>query len=115
MGTPVPFFVVLILGLTGVLPVRPLVGAAGQEISALLVLSIAVAVTSIPVITRIFYDLRILHTRFASLILGAAVLEDIILWAVLAIATALASTARWPASRWPGRWACTWRPRWPTP
>ena len=93
VGTPVPFFVVLILGLTGVLPVRPLVGAAGQEISALLVLSIAVAVTSIPVISRIFYDLRILHTRFASLILGAAVLEDIILWAVLAIATALASTA----------------------
>jgi Kef-type K+ transport system membrane component KefB len=57
------------------------------------VLAIAVAVTSIPVISRIFHDLGILHTRFASLVLGAAILEDIALWAVLAIATALAASA----------------------
>jgi Kef-type K+ transport system membrane component KefB len=56
-----------------------------------LVLAIAVAVTSIPVISKIFYDLGILHTRFASLVLGAAVLEDIMLWGVLAVATAVAS------------------------
>lgn len=93
VGTPVPFFIVLILGLFSILPIDPLVGEAGQKTSALLILSIAVAVTSIPVISRIFYDLKILHTRFASLILGAAVLEDIILWAVLAIATAIAHTA----------------------
>jgi Kef-type K+ transport system membrane component KefB len=93
IGTPLPFFVVLFLGLGSILPIDPLVGAAGQKTSALLILSISVAVTSIPVISRIFYDLKILHTRFASLILGAAVLEDIILWAVLAIATAIANTA----------------------
>jgi Kef-type K+ transport system membrane component KefB len=93
IGTPVPFFLVLALGLFSILPIEPLVGSAGQKTSALLILSIAVAVTSIPIISRIFYDLKILHTRFASLILGAAVLEDIILWAVLAIATAIANTA----------------------
>jgi Kef-type K+ transport system membrane component KefB len=93
IGTPLPFFLVLALGLSSLLPIEPIVGAAGQQSSALLVLSIAVAVTSIPVISRIFYDLRILHTRFASLILGSAVLEDIILWAVLAVATAIASSA----------------------
>ena len=93
VGTPLPFFFVLGLGLAGFLPLQALVGTAGQETSALLVLAIAVAVTSIPVISRIFYDLRILHTRFASLILGSAVLEDIILWGVLAIATALATSA----------------------
>jgi Kef-type K+ transport system membrane component KefB len=93
IGTPVPFFLVLALGLFSILPIDPLVGAAGQKTSALLILSIAVAVTSIPIISRIFYDLKILHTRFASLILGAAVFEDIILWAVLAIATAIANTA----------------------
>jgi K+:H+ antiporter len=48
-------------------------------------------VTSIPVISRIFQDLGILHTRFASLILGTAMLEDVGLWAVLAIATALST------------------------
>ena len=92
IGTPLPFFLVLFLGLANVLPIDPLVGPQGHRISALLILAIAVAVTSIPVISRIFYDLKILHTRFASLILGAAVLEDIILWVVLAVATALAGT-----------------------
>jgi Kef-type K+ transport system membrane component KefB len=93
IGTPLPFFLVMGLGLGGLIPLHAMVGSAGQELSVLLVLAIAVAVTSIPVISRIFYDLRILHTRFASLILGSAVLEDIILWGVLAIATALASSA----------------------
>lgn len=93
IGTPLPFFLVLFLGLLSVVPIEPLVGSAGQKTSALLILSIAVAVTSIPIISRIFYDLKILHTRFASLILGAAVLEDIVLWGVLAIATAIADTA----------------------
>jgi Kef-type K+ transport system membrane component KefB len=93
VGTPLPFLLVLILGLNDMLPLRALVGTAGELHSTLLVLAIAVAVTSIPVISRIFYDLKILHTRFAALILGSAVLEDIILWGVLAIATALASSA----------------------
>jgi Kef-type K+ transport system membrane component KefB len=93
VGTPIPFFLVLALGLFSILPIEPLVGSAGQKVSALLILSIAVAVTSIPIISRIFYDLKILHTRFASLILGAALLEDIILWGVLAIATAIANSA----------------------
>ena len=62
----------------------------------MLVVSIAMAVTSIPVISKILYDLKILHTRFARLVLGVAVIEDIILWAVLAIATALAQSGSVP-------------------
>ena len=93
VGTPIPFFIVLFLGLSGWLPLDELTGEAGQPTSTLLVLAIAVAVTSIPVISRIFYDLGILHTRFASLLLGSAVIEDIILWAVLAVATTFAATA----------------------
>jgi Kef-type K+ transport system membrane component KefB len=53
-------------------------------------------VTSIPVISRIFFDLKVLHTRFARLVLGVAVLEDIVLWAVLAAATAMAESAGLP-------------------
>src|SRR5205807_5306886 len=37
-----------------------------------------------------FADLKILHTRFARLVLGVAVLEDIVLWLALAVATAMA-------------------------
>jgi Kef-type K+ transport system membrane component KefB len=61
-----------------------------------LVLAIAVAVTSIPVISKILHDLNILHTRFARLVLGVAVLEDIGLWAVLALATALSKSGAVP-------------------
>ncbi len=92
IGTPLPFFLVLGLGLAALLPLKAITGTAGQETSALLVLAIAVSVTSIPVISRIFQDLGIIHTRFASIILGSAVLEDIILWAVLAVATSLVKT-----------------------
>src|SRR5206468_10652206 len=49
-----------------------------------------VAVTSVPVVSKIFADLKILHTRFARLVLGVAVLEDIVLWLALAVATVMA-------------------------
>lgn len=90
VGTGLPF----ILGLLAApwLPLDWLMGPARQHSSLVLVIGIAIAVTSIPVISRIFYDLRILHTRFSRLVLGVAVLEDIVLWAVLGIATALAKS-----------------------
>src|SRR5256886_3737972 len=88
MGTVLPFIVALLV--VPLFPVQELMGVANQRNSLILVIGIAVAVTSIPVISRIFYDLKILHTRFARLVLGVAVLEDIVLWAVLAMATALA-------------------------
>jgi Kef-type K+ transport system membrane component KefB len=67
-------------------------GTAGSETAVVLVFATAAAVTSIPVITKIFADLGILHTRFASLQLGSAVLEDIGLWGVLSIASAIAAS-----------------------
>lgn len=85
------FLLILALGFAGMLPLAPLTGPKGTATATLLIVAIAVAVTSIPVISRIFWDLHIMHTRFVSLILGCAVIEDIALWAVLAIATALAA------------------------
>jgi Kef-type K+ transport system membrane component KefB len=58
-----------------------------------IVLAVGVAVTSVPVVSKIFADLKILHTRFARLVLGVAVLEDIVLWLALAVATATAGKA----------------------
>jgi Kef-type K+ transport system membrane component KefB len=90
VGTGLPFLLTLLalpfLSLDG------LMGPARQRTSLSLVIGIAVAVTSIPVISKIFFDLKILHTRFARLVLGVAVIEDILLWAVLAVATALAKS-----------------------
>jgi Kef-type K+ transport system membrane component KefB len=90
VGTGTPFLVALLLGST--LNLGMISGPRGNRFSLIIVLAIAVAVTSIPVIARIFADLKILHTRFARLVLGVAVLEDIALWAALAIATAMAGT-----------------------
>jgi Kef-type K+ transport system membrane component KefB len=51
-----------------------------------------VAITSIPVISKIFMDLGILNTSFAKIVLATATLHDVILWVALAIATGLVST-----------------------
>src|SRR4051812_37991203 len=94
-GTGIPF-VAAIAVCWKLLPasvLQPFMGASQSRMALVLVMGIAVAVTSIPVISRIFFDLNILHTRFARLVLGVAVVEDIALWAVLAIATALAHNA----------------------
>lgn len=93
VGTPLPFLLVMGLGLAAVIPLDTITGSKGVQSAALLVLASAVAVTSIPVISRIFQDLRIMHTRFVSLILGSAVLEDIALWGVLGVATAMTKTS----------------------
>lgn len=89
VGTSIPFIIVLILG--SFLSLGQLTGPSSSRSAVVIVLAIAVAVTSIPVISRIFFDLGIIHTRFASIVLGVAILEDIVLWAALAVATALAS------------------------
>jgi Kef-type K+ transport system membrane component KefB len=88
VGTGIPFILGLILGPWLVGPA--LAGPNGNRISLTIVLAVGVAVTSVPVVAKIFADLKILHTRFARLVLGVAVLEDIVLWLALAVATATA-------------------------
>ncbi|HLJ26258.1 MAG TPA: cation:proton antiporter [Candidatus Angelobacter sp.] len=91
VGTGVPFIIGLAFGPMMVGPA--IAGPKGNKLSLVIILAVGVAVTSVPVISKIFADLKILHTRFARLVLGVAVLEDIVLWAALAIATAVAGTA----------------------
>lgn len=75
------------------IPPHLLTGTSGQSTSTLLIVAIATAVCSIPVISRIFWDLGMMRTRFVTLILGSALLEDLALWVVLAFATAIATSA----------------------
>jgi Kef-type K+ transport system membrane component KefB len=94
VGTCLPF--VAGVALARVLPLEALLGAADHRLALTLVLGIAVAVTSIPVISRIFHDLGLLETRFARLVLGVAVVEDVALWVVLAVALSLARSTGLP-------------------
>jgi Kef-type K+ transport system membrane component KefB len=88
VGTGTPFILGLALGPWLIRPA--LAGPKGNGVSLMIILAAGVAVTSVPVVAKIFADLKILHTRFARLVLGVAVLEDIVLWLALAVATALA-------------------------
>lgn len=78
------------IGLLQIIDQERLWGPNGNTKSFLLVFAIAMAVTSIPVISRIMHDLGILDTNFARIVLGVAVLEDIVLYVVLAIAVGYA-------------------------
>jgi Kef-type K+ transport system membrane component KefB len=91
VGTGIPFVLAIAFGSSLIRPA--LAGPNGNRVSLTIVLAVGVAVTSVPVVSKIFADLKILHTRFARLILGVAVLEDIVLWLALAIATTLAGRA----------------------
>ena len=91
VGTGLPFLIGLAFG--PMLASRAIAGPKANKLSLVIILAVGVAVTSVPVISKIFADLKILHTRFARLVLGVAVVEDIVLWAALALATAMAGTA----------------------
>ena len=70
------------------------VGTAGNPVAFAFVVAVAVAVTSIPVISRIFADLGILEHRFAKIVLSTAVAHDVILWAILSVATGLVAVGQ---------------------
>jgi Kef-type K+ transport system membrane component KefB len=97
VGTGLPFVLGLLLAPWLVRP--SFAGPSGNRLSLIIILAVAVAVTSIPVVSKIFADLKILHTRFARLVLGVAVLEDIVLWLALAVATTVAGKATLDASK----------------
>ncbi|MFF4710752.1 cation:proton antiporter [Streptomyces eurythermus] len=65
-------------------------GPAGTTVTTALVVGLAMAVAAIPVISRIMMDLGIMDTVFGRIVLMVAVVEDIILYVVLAVVLGLA-------------------------
>ncbi|HWC70084.1 MAG TPA: cation:proton antiporter [Actinomycetota bacterium] len=86
-GMLVPFLAGL--GFVAALPEGAHIGPAGDRSAFVLVFALAIAVTSIPVISRIMFDLGILETAFARIVLTVAVLEDVVIYVLLAIALGL--------------------------
>lgn len=74
----------------------PYIGTKSNLLAMKIVVGIAVAITSIPVISKIFIDLGIINTPFAKIVLATATLHDVVLWVALAIATGLVS-AQFPS------------------
>ncbi|HEY7213225.1 MAG TPA: cation:proton antiporter [Thermoanaerobaculia bacterium] len=89
-GTLLPLLLGLLLLRLRFIDTAPFLGPARSEAAFDLVFAIGLAVTSIPVISRILYDLKLLETSFARIVLSTAVVEDILLYILLAIALSLA-------------------------
>lgn len=69
------------------LPVEQYIHSTGNLVAFKIVFAVSVTVTSIPVISKIFYDLGLLHTKFAKVVVATATFHDIILWTAIAVAT----------------------------
>ncbi|MFD3733899.1 cation:proton antiporter [Streptomyces sp. NPDC058632] len=73
------------LAIASVADADDLIGPNGSPTTLALIFGMAVAVTSVPVISRIMMDLGILQSLFARIVLAVAVIEDIFLYVILAI------------------------------
>lgn len=63
------------------------IGKSGNFVAFGFVFVIGVAITSIPVISKIFFDMGIMNTRFSDTILTVSTLQDLCLWILLNAAT----------------------------
>lgn len=90
------FFGATVLPMLGALPfIRvfepAFIGEMGNKISFGLVFTIGVAITSIPVISKIFFDMGIMNTRFSNTVLTVSTFQDLLLWILLNAATRIAA------------------------
>jgi Kef-type K+ transport system membrane component KefB len=63
-----------------------------------IIFAIATAVTSMPVISKIFMDLGLINHRFAKIILSSAAVQDLFLWVILSVAGSMVMTSDAPIS-----------------
>lgn len=66
------------------------IGLINNEVSFGLVFCIGVAITSIPVISKIFFDMGIMNTKFSNIVLTVSTFQDLCLWILLNMATKIA-------------------------
>lgn len=83
LGVAFPFIVAF--NLINFFDTTSLIGPNGSIDSIKYFFAISCAVTSIPVLSRIFIDLDLIKTKFASICLSTALIEDLILYALLTL------------------------------
>ncbi|MCW2949679.1 MAG: sodium:proton antiporter, partial [Thermoleophilia bacterium] len=91
LGVSIPVIVGLVL--LRFIDVDRYMGFAHSRTALDIVLLTALAVTSIPVITRIFMDLGLMQTRLARIVLSVAVIEDVLLYIAVSIAVGMADAS----------------------
>ena len=73
----------------------PFIGESGSTGAFSLVFVIGVAITSIPVISKIFFDMGIMNTKFSDTILTVSTFQDLCLWILLNAATRIVAAGEW--------------------
>ena len=68
------------------------IGNINNEFAYCLVFAIGVAITSIPVISKIFFDMGIMNTTFSNTVLTVSTFQDLCLWVLLNVATRIAQS-----------------------
>ena len=68
------------------------IGSSNNVLSYRLVFAIGVAITSIPVISKIFFDMGIMNTKFSNTVLTVSTFQDLCLWVLLNVATRIAQS-----------------------
>lgn len=66
--------------------IKDYIGTANSPTAFAFIFSIALAITSIGLISRMLYDLKILNTPFAKVIISSAIIEDAMLYVLLTLA-----------------------------
>lgn len=66
------------------------IGESGNGTAFRLAFLIGVAITSIPVISKIFFDMGVMDTAFTNTVLTVSTLQDLCLWILLNLATRMA-------------------------
>jgi len=79
------------LGVAVALPLYTLVGPSGKDFAPFaLFVGVAMSITAFPVLARILVERRMLKRPVGALALGAAAVDDVTAWGLLALATAIA-------------------------
>ncbi len=68
------------------------IGSINNDAAYCLVFAIGVAITSIPVISKIFFDMGIMNTKFSNTVLTVSTFQDLCLWILLNVATKIAQS-----------------------
>ena len=70
------------------------IGETGNVTSYRMVFAIGVAITSIPVISKIFFDMGIMNTKFSNTVLTVSTFQDLCLWVLLNVAIKIATAGQ---------------------
>lgn len=70
------------------------IGSANNNIAYSIVFAISAAITSIPVISKIFFDIGIMNTKFSNMVLTVSTVQDLLLWIMLNLSINLVQTGK---------------------